>query len=154
MPEPPRVAALVGLPQRFLYFEYTTNEDVDRGQTSLIYFTKSRHTSDYLGVAFYLLQRLCHLNNLFRAGSDPIVFRQVNPPNGSGRVHQKFGRAGDVVAVYALACVDKVVTANCFDVWIGKKRECVSGFLTEIARDFGRVYANRDRANSSLFEPG
>lgn len=56
------------------------------------------------------------------------------------------------MATYALACVDKVVAANCFDIWIRKKRECVPGFLTEIARNFGRVYANRDRTNPDLFE--
>jgi hypothetical protein len=154
MMEPPRSDIFVQPRQRFLYLEYTTNEDMDRGQTSQIFFTKNRRTSDYPGVAFCLLQRLRHLDKLLRAGADPIVFGQVHPPYCSGRVHQKFGWAGDVVAVYALACVDQVVTANYFDLWIGKKRECVPGFLTEIARDFGRVYANRDRTNADLFEPG
>jgi hypothetical protein len=110
---PPRSDALARLRQRFLHSDNTTNENVPWGQISQKDSTK-RH-----GLQFTLVWR--------------TIYRSVFATSIICS-----GRAGDVVATYALACVDQVVTANNFDIWIGKKRECVPGFLTEIARDFKR----------------
>lgn len=72
------------------------------------------------------MQRLRGLQDLFRPGTDPVVFSKVQPANRPGRIQQKFGRPRDVTAVDPGAGVDQIKAANRFRVWIGKKREGIA----------------------------
>lgn len=94
------------------------------------------------------LQSLRSLQNLFWPRAHPIILRQHPPTNSAGRVNQKFRWPRDVFAILALALVNQIVTSNRVKFCIGKKREGVSGFLTERARFFRRVDANRNGTNA------
>ena len=50
----------------------------------------------------------------------------------------------------SLPGMNQVIAANRIEIRIGKKSEGVAGFLTKVARLFGAVDADRDRANSGL----
>ena len=97
-------------------------------------------------------ERLCHFDNLLRPGTNPIIFRQVHPPHNAGRIHQKLGRPGNVLPIDACAGVHQVIAANHVRGGISKKRIGVPGFLTQLTRGFGRVYADCHRANPYLCE--
>jgi len=99
-----------------------------------------------------LAKRVRRIKNLFRASADPVVLGEVYPADGAGGIQKKLGRPGNVLAVDSLTCMNKVVAANHFRFGIGKKSECVSGLRTKIARDFGKVHANGNRANPHLME--
>lgn len=101
---------------------------------------------------YFLAKRVRRFKNLFRPGADPVVLGEVHPADGAGGVQKKLGRPGNVLAVDSLTCMNKVVASNHFRFGIGKKSECVLGFLTKIARDFGKVHANSNRANPRLME--
>jgi hypothetical protein len=48
--------------------------------------------------------------------------------------------------------MDQVITANCFGFRIRKEGKGVPGFLTEVTRKFGSVYADRDGTNPRFFQ--
>ena len=99
----------------------------------------------------HLAERFCCFDKLVRPGTNPVVFRQVHPPDGPRRIHQKLGRPCNVTALFSCAGMNQVVTANHLRLRVGKKSVGVAGLLTKIARDLGSVYAYRYGANPSLF---
>ncbi len=99
-----------------------------------------------------LAQALGHFENLFWARTHPIVFREVQPPHSSGRIHQKLGRPGNVLPVNSGARVQQIIAANHFGFRIRKKRESVAGSLTKIVRNLWSVDADCNRTNPCLFE--
>jgi hypothetical protein len=94
------------------------------------------------------LQSLRSFQNLFGSRAHPIILRQHPPTNCAGRIDKKLRRPRDISAVLALAFVNQIVASNRVEFCIGKKRERVSSFLTERARFFRRVYANRNGTNA------
>jgi hypothetical protein len=63
-------------------------------------------------------------------------------------VDEKLGRSGDIVAASDAILVQDAVARDRGSVRIGEQREGVAGFLTEIARLFGRVDADRNRLDA------
>ncbi len=98
------------------------------------------------------LNRLCRFQDLFWPGPDPVILCKIHPAHSARGIQKELGRPGNVLAVNSLPRMDQVVAANRFRFRIGKKGVGVRGFLTEVARDLGRVYANRDRANADLMK--
>jgi hypothetical protein len=92
--------------------------------------------------------------DLLRARSHPIVFRQVPPPDGARPVQQKLGWPGHGLASDARPLVRQPVLANDRTVRVGEDRERVAGLACEIGRDRRRVDADGDRANAPSLEFG
>ena len=92
------------------------------------------------------------LQNLFRPGSHPVILSQVCPAHSAGRIQQKLRGPGDILPVDSLTGVNKVVAANGFHFRIRQKSEGVAGFLTKVARYFGRVVTDRNRTNACFVE--
>jgi len=61
----------------------------------------------------------------------------VHPPHSPGQIHQKLGRSCKILPIDSCACVNQVIAANQVRFWIKKKRKCVLGLLTKIARGVG-----------------
>ena len=99
-----------------------------------------------------LLNGLCSFQHLLRPGAHPEILSQVYPANGAGRIQQELSGPGNVLAINSLPRMDEIVAANSFHFRIGKKSKRVAGLLTEIARHFRGVHADRNRANSCLCE--
>jgi hypothetical protein len=95
----------------------------------------------------------CRFENLFRPGPHQVILSQIYPAHGAGRIYEKLGRPGNVLAIDSLSCVNQVIAANCFRLWIRKKGEGVAGFLTKVAGLLGSVHADRNRTNSCFFKP-
>ncbi len=88
--------------------------------------------------------------NLFRPGAHPVILSEIEPAHGAGGIHQEFSWPRNVLAIDSGAGVNQVVTANRFSFRIRKKSECISGFLAEVAVNFGTVHADGNRVNSRL----
>ena len=87
--------------------------------------------------------------DLTGAGAHPEILGQIHPAHGAGSIEQKFGRPGDVLPIDSGAAMEQVVTTDRFASWIGKKRERVASFATEVAGDFGSIHADGHGANPS-----
>ncbi len=96
----------------------------------------------------------CDGKHFIRASAHANVFGEINPTDGTRRIHEKFGWARDVLAVGPAADVKEVVVANHFTVWIGEDRKGVTGFGCEIARDVRRINADGYGPDASAFEVG
>lgn len=162
LPTAPGVPPRIGFCRTSLWsrLEPSTAQLLDNAATRLaqggakvqeVLLTRKRRPGTCCG-ALHLAERLCHCDNLVRPGTHPIVCRQVHPPHRARRIHHKLGRPGDVLSIDAGTRVHQVIAANHFCLWIRKKCISVSGFLTELARDLGRVYADRHRTNAHLCE--
>ena len=54
--------------------------------------------------------------------------------------------------VLALALMNQIVRTNGFQIGIGQDREGVTGFLRQVARDFGVIDADRYRSNPNFMK--
>jgi hypothetical protein len=90
-----------------------------------------------------LVQILGDCQHFFGAGADADVFGEVDPPDGTIGIEQKFGGPGDVVAVWTAAGVEEVVIANYFRVGIGEDLEGEAGFARKVAGDIRSIDADR-----------
>ena len=93
-------------------------------------------------------KRLRRFQNLFRPRPHQVVLREVYPTNGAAGIQQKLRGPGDVLTIDSRSRMEQVIAANRLRLRIRKKREGVSGSLTQVERDFGTVYADSNRANS------
>jgi len=91
---------------------------------------------------------------LFGAGADADVFREIFPAHGVRTVDEKFGGAGDVGAIGPTGMMEQIVATNDFGVRVGKKRESVVLGLAEMCGNFGRVHTDGDGANALRGELG
>jgi len=99
-----------------------------------------------------LWQQLRRFQNLLRPRAHPIILSEVAPTNDAARINQEFGRARYVMPVLALALMNQIVRANRFQIGIGQDREGVTGFLRQVARDFGVINADRHRSNPNFMK--
>src|SRR5260221_10756008 len=95
-----------------------------------------------------LPKRFGCFQNLFRPRPHQVVLREVYPTNGAAGIQQKLPRPGDVLTIDSRSRMEQVIAANRLRLRIRKKWEGVARFLTQVARDFGTVYADSNRANS------
>jgi len=101
-----------------------------------------------------LPQTLCRGQHLIAAGSHANVLGEVNPTHHSRRVHQELCGPGDVMPVRPAAHVQQIVTAYHLRVWIGKKSEGIACLPAQVARDLGRVHADRHRPDACRLKFG
>ena len=98
------------------------------------------------------MQCLCSLEHLVGSGADTDVLGKIGPAYDSARVHQEFGRSGNVMAIGTTGDVEEMVTANHVGIRIGKDREGIPCLFAEISRDLRRVDADRDGLDPSRLE--
>jgi len=99
-----------------------------------------------------LLQLPCRGQHLVGLGADADVFSEIGPAHGAGGIHQEFCRSRNVASFRPAAFMQQVVAANGFSRGIRQDRKRVSGFASQVARNFRRVHADRDRANAGGFK--
>jgi hypothetical protein len=99
-----------------------------------------------------VLKGLRRLDDLVGAGADAEVAGEIDPADGTGGIDEKFGGAGDVVAVDTGAFVKEIVAADHFGSRIGEERIIVAGFAAEILRFAGRIDANGYGPDAELFK--
>jgi len=75
----------------------------------------------------------------FGARPHAKVISQVFPENCALRIHKKFRRACDVLAIFAGFGMQQAIAANHFRFRIGKERVVKSAGLKELSRLFSRV---------------
>jgi hypothetical protein len=90
-----------------------------------------------------LVQILGDCQHFVSAGADADVFGEVDPPDGTIGIEQKFSGPRNVVAVGTASGVEQVVIADHLGIGIGEDWERESAFAGEVARDFRRVDADR-----------
>lgn len=98
---------------------------------------------------FCTTKKFCSFDDLFGAGTDPVVLGQVDPTDSSGGVEEKFGRTGDVATVLSGASVNKVITLDGCCVRIGQDGEGQTGFLRETTGDVWRIDTDGDGTNTN-----
>jgi hypothetical protein len=101
-----------------------------------------------------LIQHPRCFEDLFWPRADADIAGEIAPADGAGAVDEELGGAGDVVATSDAVFVKDAVSRNRRCLWIGEQREGVAGFLTEVARLFGRVDADRNRLHAGGAEIG
>jgi hypothetical protein len=90
-----------------------------------------------------LAQSLGYAEHFFGAGADADVFSEIDPPDSTMGIEQKFSGPRDVVAVWTAPGVEYVVLANYRGIGIGEDLKRESGLAGEVARDFRRIDADR-----------
>jgi hypothetical protein len=99
-------------------------------------------------ISSLLPQRSRCFQHLFRPRADANIAGEIAPADGAGAVDEELGGAGDVVAASDAILVQDAVARDRPGLLIGEQREGVAGFLTEIARLFGCVDADRNRLDA------
>jgi hypothetical protein len=92
--------------------------------------------------------------HLIGPGSHPNVFGEVSPAHNPGGIDQKFGGSCNVVPVHARTRMQQVIAANHRSVRIGENGERIARFAGKVARDLGRVDADRYRVYTGCLELG
>jgi hypothetical protein len=80
------------------------------------------------------------------------VLGKVVPANGLRSVDEEFGWPCNVVTLRTSADMQQMILTDHCGIGIGKNRERVAGFLSQILRDRRRVYTDRNRPHSCRFE--
>ncbi|HEV7569928.1 MAG TPA: hypothetical protein VGQ21_00385 [Thermoanaerobaculia bacterium] len=86
--------------------------------------------------------------DLLRPCAHSNIAGEIAPADGARAVHEKLGRAGDVVAASDAVFVEDAVSGDRCRVRISEQREGVAGFVAQIARLLGRVDADRNRLDA------
>ena len=89
---------------------------------------------------------------MFRASTHPVVLSEVDPADGTAVIQQKLGRSRHIVTVNTSAGVNQIIALDCFSLRIGKNCKRVSGLLAQVARLFGSINADCNRADACLVE--
>jgi len=94
------------------------------------------------------LDRFGRRQHLVGSRSYPDVISEVYPSYRSGWIKKKLGGPRDVLLLRTAGNVQQIVAANPLGVWIGEDREREPSPLNEIARNFRRIDADRNRLDA------
>ena len=81
----------------------------------------------------FSVKELRGVQDLLRAGANPVVFGEVDPPNGSRGVHEELCGACYVATIFSGMCMNHIVAFDSRCIGVGENGEGVSGLLNEIA---------------------
>jgi hypothetical protein len=98
-----------------------------------------------------LSQRLRSLYDLFGPRPHPVVLREIHPADSPRRIQQEFGWPGDVLSIDPSTPMQEIIAANDLGFRIREKSVRIACLLTQVARSFRRVHADRYRSDSQLF---
>jgi len=83
---------------------------------------------------------------------DTEIIRQVFPADGAGCIHEEFGRARDVLTLFATLGVQHSILSNGLRFRIGEEWKRVPSGSAELLRLGGRIYTDRDHFKAALME--
>jgi len=97
-------------------------------------------------------QAVNRLENHLGAGAHANVIGQVHPANRPAGVHQEFGGAGDVLALFTALGVQNPVAADRFRLRIGQERKSKLLGMDEFERFVRRIDADDGDGYAALAE--